>query len=448
MTPSTAPTAFLSTPDQPWQTLALASAPADAPADLEILTTRQQTFRGWGGCFNELGWRAVCRLSPTTRQDFLRSLFRAQDGCGFTFCRLPLGANDYSLDWYSHADVPGDLALEHHSIARDRLHLLPYIHAAQSVADGPLRFFTSPWSPPAWMKERAVYNGSSIRWEPEVRAAYARYLLLSIRKLRAEGVAIEQLHVQNEPGSDQKFPSCLWTGRTLAEFIRDDLGPLFERESLDCQIWLGTLEKGIEHGYEPATIGLRNHAFWVLPALADPACRRHIAGIGLQWDGKGLLPKLAACHPNLPLMQTESECGDGRNTWQHMLYTADLVWHYLHHGAVAYACWNFILDEGGLSTWGWNQNSLATVDSAGTLTLRPEFYLYRHLGRIRPGAVRHGLAGPWSACALAFVNPNGSTAVVAWNPSPEPQALTLAVGSSRHLLNLPSSSLASCVFPA
>lgn len=68
-------------------------------------------------------------------------------------------------------------------------------------------------------------------------------------------------------------------------------------------------------------------------------------------------------------MQTESECGDGRNTWEHMEYIFYQMWFYFWHGAERYTYWNMALKEGGISTWGWTQNSLCTVNPDGSIVL-------------------------------------------------------------------------------
>ncbi len=41
--------------------------------------------------------------------------------------------------------------MEHFSIARDEMALIPYIKAAQAVKDD-IKFWASPWTPPPWMK--------------------------------------------------------------------------------------------------------------------------------------------------------------------------------------------------------------------------------------------------------------------------------------------------------
>ena len=114
--------------------------------------------------------------------------------------------------------------------------------ALRSSIQPELRLIASPWSPPTWMKQPRVYNNGVLRWEPEILEAYALYLLRFVQAYQAEGLPVQQLHVQNEPNSDQKFPSCVWTGAKMRDFIRDFLGPRFREAGADCEIWAGTIE--------------------------------------------------------------------------------------------------------------------------------------------------------------------------------------------------------------
>ena len=49
------------------------------------------------------------------------------------------------------------------------------------------------------------------------------------------------VHVQNEPMADQKFPSCLWYGCDMRDFIKGYLGPEMEKAPKKAEIWLGTI---------------------------------------------------------------------------------------------------------------------------------------------------------------------------------------------------------------
>ena len=103
------------------------------PFDLEVkLDGREQTIEGWGGCFNELGWSALQAASSGDRQEVLRQLFAPGVGLNLTICRMPIGASDYAKNWYSLDDTPGDFALAHFDLERDRTLLLPYIRSAMN----------------------------------------------------------------------------------------------------------------------------------------------------------------------------------------------------------------------------------------------------------------------------------------------------------------------------
>ena len=142
---------------------------------LNILSERAQNVWGFGGCFNELGWDALNRTS-TEQRDIILDEFFGQAGCAFNYGRVPIGANDFSLEWYSCDEVRDDTSLAHFNIERDKRHTIPFIREAQK-RQPELFVFASPWSPPTWMKTKPVYNFGTLRMEPEILDAYARYFL-------------------------------------------------------------------------------------------------------------------------------------------------------------------------------------------------------------------------------------------------------------------------------
>ena len=407
------------TPDAPWQTQSLPGGTASAPANLRFSGARHQQWEGFGGCFNELGWVALSGLTPDKRAEAIASLFAPAESCRFTHCRMPIGASDYAAEWYSLDETDGDFSLAQFSIERDRHYLIPYINMARALQPQ-LHLFASPWSPPTWLKYPKAYNHGTLIWQPAYLETYARYFLKFVQAYRAEGITIHQIHVQNEPCADQKFPSCLWTGEQMRDFIRDYLGPLFRTDQPDCEIWLGTLNTDDYDGY-PHTV------------LSDPVANAFTAGVGFQWAGKGAIQRTAAAWPEKRLMQTENECGEGKNSWEYARYVFGLLQHYLANGANAYVYWNMVLAPGGNSTWGWKQNAMITADPAtNTLTYNPEFYVMKHLSRfVAPGAVRLGLQGAWTSDALAFANPDGTIVVVVGNPFKDARQFTFDDGSTK-----------------
>lgn len=44
-----------------------------------------------------------------------------------------MNANDYARDWYSCDEVSGDFQLKYFNINRDKLAIIPFVRAAQSI---------------------------------------------------------------------------------------------------------------------------------------------------------------------------------------------------------------------------------------------------------------------------------------------------------------------------
>lgn len=385
-----------------------------SPDYAELTGEKKQEILGFGGCFNELGWEALQLVPDGQREAYLDALF-TEDGCNFNYGRVPIGANDFSLEWYSCDEVTDDYELRHFNIERDKKYTIPYIREAQKRQKD-FWLFASPWSPPVWMKTKKAYNYGRIRMEERVLRAYAQYFVRFVQEYAGENIRVGQVHVQNEPMADQKFPSCLWSGENMRDFIRDYLGPAFEEAGLNTQLWLGTINGPFLDFMMPGASAPFSEFYdqFANTVLSDERARRYLTGVGLQWGGKHVMEQIAASYPELHYMQTESECGDGQNTWEHMEYIFNQMWFYFRHGAERYTYWNMALKEGGISTWGWTQNSLCTVNpETGELTLQPEFYLMKHFSHfVKKGARLLETRGHWTSNMVAFENPDGSIVLV------------------------------------
>ena len=378
----------------------------------------EQTIDGFGGAFNERGWEAMSALKPEVRQGILNDLF-SSDGLGLTIGRMPIGASDYAMDWYSYDETPGDYALKDFSIARDRKYLLPYLKSALAIQPN-LTIFASPWSPPSWMKANNHYACQGMRddahliWDERNEKAYAQYFIKYVEAYAAEGVTIAQIDMQNEPAACQNMPSSLWTGVQMRDFLRDDLVPAFDKAKLPTQLWLGTINHGDVEDYAE-------------PVLDDPILAKRITGVAYQWDGKYAIAETHKRWPNIKLMQSENECGDGKNTLEYGFYVLGLMQTYFEGGARAYVYWNMVLDATGMSTWGWPQNAMISVDR-GDLSVHHnfEYYVMKHVAHfVKPGAVFLNTGAQQDV--IAFKNPDGTDVVVMGNPSWSDRHVTLKV---------------------
>ena len=421
-----------------------------ADATLSPNGQEYQKMYGFGACFNELGWRAISHTSKEERERLFHELFSSGDECAkFNVCRLPIGASDYAFNWYSLDETPGDYALTHFSIARDREALIPYIKEALEIAPD-IRLFATPWSPPTWMKNPPVYNWGKLIWTEENLKAYANYLVKFIIAYQNDGIAVDQLHVQNEPVANQKFPSCMWTGEELKVFIRDYLGPAMRRAGVDTELWLGTINApGCDFNRlifdKWAT---EDYDFFANTVLSDPEALQYISGVSYQWGGKIAMQRtFESWYPRIRLMQSENECGFGDNTWEYARYVWTMLKHYIGNGAESYLYWNFVLEPLGINTWGDPQNAMVTVDPAtGAVTYNPDFYVMKHFSScVQRGAVRLGASGTFAGDSLIFKNPDGSMVLELYNPFAREFTVELELENERYRFDLEPKSVNSII---
>jgi len=402
------------------------------------ITGEAQTFDGFGTCFNELGEVALQNLPDNDRKNVMDLIFDPNaDGLRLDVGRMPIGASDYAAKWYSHNEVEGDFEMKHFSIERDNKYLLPYIKDALKRNPN-LYFCASPWSPPTWMKFPQAHNFGTMVWTEENLKAYALYFVKFVQAYKAMGIEISQIHVQNEPHSSQKFPSCVWTGEEMTEFIGKYLGPAFEAAGIDAEIWFGTINGPEVDGRWPIT---RFNQYANL-ALHDELATKYIKGVSYQWAGKYAIASTKQSFPDIKLMQSENECGDGENTWVYAKYVDELFHHYLYNGASYYVYWNAVLAPKGGSTWGWTQNSMINVDN-GKAIFNHEYYVMKHYSRfVQKGAKVLTLEGKSATNTTAFKNPDGTVIVVVTNPFNRDMDININLGDGKEInAKLPKDSL-------
>lgn len=117
--------------------------------------------------------------------------------------------------------------------------------------------------------------------------------------------------------------------------------------------------------------------------------------------------------------------------------------HYLSHGASAYMYWNIALQKGGVSCWGWAQNSLVTVDTTtGSFVYNHEYFLIKHLSHFVQVGARRLDTISWTGYEnqLAFANPDGSVVVVIQNDLSEELPVRIMVGDRVIAPTLPADS--------
>ena len=414
-------------------------------------TDVKQDWDGMGAAFNEKGWAALS--TDGAKAEAITLLFSAAEGANFAWGRIPIGASDYAIDRYTLADGAGgdpapsgetnrpaaDPELTSFSLDRDHELLIPYILAAKAEKPD-LRFWASPWTPPVWMKtghktnsgedssqpadKPSFYDGGNMN--PAHFATYAKYYEMFVDGYAAEGIDIEIVSPQNEPGYDQNYPSCLWSGTDYGTFVAQHLGPAMAERGIS--IMLGSLSNDLTDFTIAST------------ALGNATAKGYFTVIGAQWNtlDKGQLDGL---NSGLPYWASEHKCGNYpweagyQNTPPNDQAYAEESWEYIRDaiktvGVTSYNAWNMVLAPDGLgidTTRHWAQDSLLTAAN-GTVTKTPVYYVFRHISQYaQPGAKVVGTTG---GDAVAFKNPDNSIVVVMHSDQANPAYVVSAGGQT------------------
>ncbi len=420
--------------------------------DLTVDVSRKgQQIQGFGGCFNELGWTSLSLLTPQDRDKVIKELFSPGYGANFTICRMPIAANDFARKWYSYNEVRDDFNMYNFSIDNDYETLIPFIKSA--LAENPeLKIWASPWCPPSWMKHNghyaSVYTGENYDeayrngmakekegfegtdmfiLEPQYLKAYALYFKKFLQAYREEGIDIYGVMPQNEFNSAQIYPSCCWTAEGLATFIGDYLGPELEDENVD--IMFGTFE--------------RPNYLMVDTVLTHPTAGKYIKAVGFQWAGKDAIADFRNKYPDMPLYQTEQECGDGKNDMKGLKHSCGLLKHYIDNGISVYDYWNISLLKGGISRWGWAQNSLVTVDpETRSFEYTLEYYLMKHISHfVKPGAYKLEVEGNAETSSLVFENPDGRVVALFMETEGSDKNVKITLGETQKTFHIKANSI-------
>jgi glucosylceramidase len=425
-----------------WKTDGMLTEVTTGTADVTVNDgTPAQTWEGFGGAFNEMGWKYLMTLSEADRNLAIKLLF-GDDGARFTMGRIPMGASDYAIERYSLNEMAGDTAMANFSIMKDKTYLIPYIKAAQAVRPD-IYFWSSPWTPPTWMKSApfqagnvsSPFDGGTMKSDDAILEAHANYFVKFVDQYGAEGIKVKTVAPQNEPNFGQNYPSCLWGTDTFVKFIGKFLGPAMKTAHPDVSIMLGTMSNG-DAAKDPAI---------VTAVLGDATAKSFVKMIGLQWGMSSTAAIAGSKASGLPMWQTEHKCGNypwkpadypnfnatmapndiayGLESWKYLT-----LW--IKAGVTAYSAWNMVLDTVGLgndTTRVWPQNALLTVDTtAKKLNLTPTYYVFRHLSQyVQPGAKVVPTTG---GDALAFKNPDGKIVTVLYNSGAAKTAIVSAGG--------------------
>jgi glucosylceramidase len=150
------------------------------------------------------------QLTAVQQKALLKEIFgKGPNDLGVSYIRISMGASDLDAHVFSYDDLPvgeSDSTLTHFSLAEDTLHLIPILKKALAIQPR-LKIMASPWSPPVWMKSNSGTMGGTLL--KKYYASYANYFVKYIKTMKANGITISSITMQNEPEHGGNNPSLL-----------------------------------------------------------------------------------------------------------------------------------------------------------------------------------------------------------------------------------------------
>lgn len=399
--------------------------------------TRYQTFSGGGASFTDTAaWlmKGSGALSQATRDATMRKLFSPTEGIGLSFVRNPMGGSDLARFGYTYNDLPAgqtDPSLSRFSIAHDLQDVLPLTRQAEQLNPS-LTLVASPWTAPAWMKDSGQLNGGWLK--AENYGTYADYFVKYLQAWRDQGVPVDYVTAQNEPTCCGGYPSMSWNASGLAYFTKSELLPRLRAAGLPTKVLAHDWNWDTYDAYAAQTVN-------------DAEVRGHPNFGGVAWHGYGGdVSKQTEVHnryPQLDAFQTEHSGG----TWIAHQQREDMmnIIDYTRNWARSVTKWSLAVDQnrgphnGGCGTC----DGLVTIHNGdarhGQVDYTIEYYTMGHLTKfVRPGAHRIASTGSSAVPNVAWRNPDGSKALIAYNDSTAARTMTVNWGDQRYTYSLPA----------
>lgn len=438
-----APKSYLSTADQK-QLLSTDTALWQKPLDeqlpvLELHSEQQfQQMDGFGYSLTGGSAMHLMGLTAERRTALLQELF-GQDGLAVSYLRISIGASDLDPAPFSYNDLPAgqqDPELKQFSIKPDEQYLIPVLK--QILAINPqIKLLGSPWSPPVWMKSNQSTVGGELL--EQHFASYALYFVKYIQAMQQQGIHLDAVTIQNEPLHDGNNPSLLMHAWDQANFIKNHLGPAFQKAGLATKIII----------YDHNT----DHVEYPITVLNDKEAKAFIDGSAFHLYNGSIeeLTKLKQAHPDKHIYFTEQWVGANSD------FGGSLMWHIEHliigaprHWARNVLEWNLSSDAelkpytpGGCSMC----LGALTIDGQD-VTPNVAYYIIAHASKVvPPGSIRIESSSTQNIRHVAYLRPDGRYALIVQNLTEQSSGFNLKLKGSvvPYSVQLPARSVLSLV---
>lgn len=420
------------------------NAAKDTPQLVISPTTRYQQMEGFGPAITGSSAYNLLKMKATDRDKLLRAAFHPTEGLGYNYIRISIGCSDFSLQEFTWCDKEG---LENFAVhPDDQTYLFPVLREILAINPN-VKIIAAPWTAPLWMKIDRYSNAPYNKWaggklNPDYYGQYAEYLVMWIKEMERNGFKIESITPQNEPLHDGNSASTYMSWEHQRNFIKNHLGPAFEREKLETKLWI------YDHNFDVTD--------FVKNIYADKAASKYVEGSA--WHAYGgsssALSQIYAADPSKSIYFTEQSIG----TWCPN-FGDNLMWHIrevcigtINNYCRAVVLWNFMLDASrGPNRPGGCTSCYGFVDcdplySYAGLNFRSHWYIVGHMSKvIQRGAYRVKSSGGGVLCS-AFENPDKTLSAVVLNDSEKDKQVVVVSPKGNFTLDMPARSVTSVIW--
>ena len=404
-------------------------------------TQTYQRVEGFGASFTDsAGYLLNEVATPLVRSNAMYNLFtRNGGGIGVSFVRNPMGASDLARTQYSYDDLPTgqtDTNLTSFSIAHDQADIIPLVQQALQL-NPQLTIMANPWSPPGWMKTTGSMVGGTLL--TNMYAPFAQYFVKYIQAYQTVGIPTHYISLQNEPlYGPGNYPGMLMDAPTQLTVLRDYVLPALAASNITAKVLV------YDHNWDRPD--------FPDAVLSDATVQVSSQVGGIAWHGYGGTPGVMTVMANkYPtkgdyLTEHSGEVANGdavKNDFEEITQV-------MRNWGRAYVKWSIALDQnrgphdGGCS----DCNPLVTINSSsGALTYDIEYYTLGHFSKfVLPGAYRVYSGNAVGIVSAAFVNPDNSKVLVAFNDTTSNNTFQVQWGNKMFTYTLPPYSGATFVW--
>ena len=412
------------------------------PSSITIEVDAQKTLQsmeGFGFALTGGSATLIDALPIDKKTALLKELFGAgSENLGISYIRVSMGASDLDATVFSYCDLPKgetDPELKHFNLSQDTLHLIPIIQAALKL-NPRLKIMASPWSPPVWMKSNGFSMGGHLL--KQYYDSYALYFSKYIKAMKAKGINIHSLTMQNEPEHGGNNPSLLMDAEEQKVFLRDHLGPLLAKEQIKTEVIL--YDHNADHPNYPISI------------LDDPKAKAYATGSAfhLYLGNESALSKVHDAHPDKKLYFTEQWTGAKGS------FDGDLFWHTEHIVIGTINNWSNAVIEWNLAAnaqyephtpGGCTECKGALTIQGDVITRNVSYYIIGHVSKFVPAGSKR-IESKTSSDLIktsSFILPNGKKATIILNAGSS-NNVSLKNKQQTYSITLPAGSVSTIVW--